>query len=219
MDTETRTKGRRCENTQGEDDPKTWGYRKQGERPRIDPHHPLTLVAQMVKCLSAMWETRVQSLVWEDPLEKEMAIHSSTISWKIPWTEEPGREDSMGSQRVGHDWATSLHPLTQHLRLNTALPTPWPWISALQNCKTINFYCSKSPTVVFCCSNPTQQTKKYICQVKSSIVTEPHGAQPQISWMKGCLSLASPSPWQLVFPHDPEALRPLNSHLQKDLSL
>ena len=60
-------------------------------------------MAQTVKCLSTMQETQVQSLVWEDPLEKEMAIHSSTIAWKIPWTEEPGREESMGSQRVGHD--------------------------------------------------------------------------------------------------------------------
>ena len=62
-----------------------------------------SLVAQMVKCLSTMRETQVQSLGWEDPLEKEMAIHSSTIAWKIPWTEEPGKVQSMGSQRVGHD--------------------------------------------------------------------------------------------------------------------
>ena len=48
-------------------------------------------------------ETQVQSLGWEDPLEKEMAIHSSTIAWKIPWTEEPGRLQSMGLQRVGHN--------------------------------------------------------------------------------------------------------------------
>ena len=48
------------------------------------------------------------SLGWEDPLEKEMAIHSSTIAWRIPWTEEPGRLQSMGSQRVGHDGATSV---------------------------------------------------------------------------------------------------------------
>ena len=60
-------------------------------------------MAQTVKRLSTMWETWVQSLGWEDPLEKEMAIHSSTIAWKIPWTEEPGRLWSMGSQRVGHD--------------------------------------------------------------------------------------------------------------------
>ena len=62
-----------------------------------------SLVAQMVKCLPTMQETRVQSLGREDPLEKEMAIHSSTLAWKIPWTEEPGRLQSMGSQRVGHD--------------------------------------------------------------------------------------------------------------------
>ena len=62
-----------------------------------------SLVAQMVKRLSTMQETRVQSLGWEDPLEKEMAIHFSTIAWKIPWTEEPGRLQSMGSQRVAHD--------------------------------------------------------------------------------------------------------------------
>ena len=62
-----------------------------------------SLVAQMVKRLLAMQETWVQSLGWEDPLEKEMATHSSTLAWKIPWTEEPGRLQSMGSQSVGHD--------------------------------------------------------------------------------------------------------------------
>ena len=62
-----------------------------------------SLVVQPVKCLSTMRETWVQSLVWKDPLEKEMAIHSSTIAWKIPWTEEPGRLQIMGSQRVRHD--------------------------------------------------------------------------------------------------------------------
>ena len=67
-----------------------------------------SLVAQMVKRLPAMLETRDQSLGWEDPLEKEMATHSSTLAWKIPWTEEPGRLQPMGSQRVGQDWATSL---------------------------------------------------------------------------------------------------------------
>ena len=61
------------------------------------------LVAQMVKRLSTMRETQVRSLGQEDPLEKEMAIHSSTIAWKIPWTEEPGRLQSTGSQTVGHD--------------------------------------------------------------------------------------------------------------------
>ena len=61
------------------------------------------LVAQTVKCLSAMLETRVQSLGRKDPLEKEMATHSSTLAWKIPWTEESGGPQSMGSQRVEHD--------------------------------------------------------------------------------------------------------------------
>ena len=77
-----------------------------------------SLVAQMVKHLSTMRETWVQSLGWEDLLEKEMAIHSSTIAWKIPWTEEPGRLQPMGSQRVGHDWVTSLHYLVPDLRGN-----------------------------------------------------------------------------------------------------
>ena len=65
--------------------------------------YKLKTVAQMVKRLSTMREIQVQSLGWEDPLEKEMAIHSSTIAWKIPWTEEPGRLQPTGSQRVGHD--------------------------------------------------------------------------------------------------------------------
>ena len=62
-----------------------------------------SLVAQMVKHLSTVQETGLRSLDWEDLLEKEMAIHSRTIAWKIPWTEKPGRLQSMGSQRVGHD--------------------------------------------------------------------------------------------------------------------
>ena len=57
----------------------------------------------MVKRLPAMQETRAQSQGQEDPLEKEVATHSSTLAWKIPWTEKPGRLQSMGSQRVGHD--------------------------------------------------------------------------------------------------------------------
>ena len=60
-------------------------------------------MAQTVKRLPTLRETRVRALGLEDPLEKEMATHSSTLAWKIPWTEEPGRLQSMGSQRVGHD--------------------------------------------------------------------------------------------------------------------
>ena len=61
-------------------------------------------MAQRVKHLPAMRETRVRSLGWEDPLEKEMVTHSSILAWRIPWTEKPGRLQSTGSQRVGHDF-------------------------------------------------------------------------------------------------------------------
>ena len=70
------------------------------------------MVAQRVKRLSAMQETRVRSLGWEDPLEKEMATHSSTLACKIPWMEKPGRLQSMGSQRVRHGWVISLFKLS-----------------------------------------------------------------------------------------------------------
>ena len=62
-----------------------------------------SLVAQRLKHLPGMRETWVRSLGWEDPLEKEMATHSSTLAWRIPWRKEPGRLQSMGSQRVRHD--------------------------------------------------------------------------------------------------------------------
>ena len=81
-----------------------------------------SLVAQMVKCLPTMWETQVWSLDWDDPLEKEMATHSSTLSWKIPRMEEPGRLQSMGSRRVRHNWATSLS-LRLYIYINISLHT------------------------------------------------------------------------------------------------
>ena len=62
-----------------------------------------SLVAQLVKNLPAVQETWIQSLGWEDPLEKEMVTHSSILAWKISWTEEPGGLQSMGLQKVGHD--------------------------------------------------------------------------------------------------------------------
>ena len=75
-----------------------------------------SLMAQWVKNPPAVQETQetwVQSLGWEDPLEKEMATHSSILAWEIPWTEEPGGLQSMESQRVGHDLVTKQHyPLT-----------------------------------------------------------------------------------------------------------
>ena len=78
------------------------------KNPQITAQLHSSRVAQRLKYLPGMWETWVQSPGWEDPLEKEMEPHSSTLAWRIPWREQPGRLQSMGSQRVGHNWATSL---------------------------------------------------------------------------------------------------------------
>ena len=72
----------------------------------------------MVKNTPAMQETQVQSLGWEDPLEERMATHSSILAWEIPWTEEPGGLQSMGSQRVGHNLATKPPPASRSSLLN-----------------------------------------------------------------------------------------------------
>ena len=71
--------------------------------------YSISLVDQTVKNLPAMQETQVWSLGWEDPLEKRVATLSSILAWKIPWTEEPGRLQSMESQKVGHNWVTDFH--------------------------------------------------------------------------------------------------------------
>ena len=81
-------------------------YTKESEKISDKYGEDISLIAQLVKNLPAMQETWVRFLGWEDPLEKEMAIHSSILAWKIPWTEEAGGLQSMGSQRVGHDLAT-----------------------------------------------------------------------------------------------------------------
>ena len=73
-----------------------------------------------------MWETWVRSLGWKDSLEKEMATHFSTLAWRIPWRKEPGRLQSMGSQRVRHDWATSLFYTTLEFYYHVV---PNYWIS------------------------------------------------------------------------------------------
>ena len=77
-------------------------YQKEGIYANIE------LVAQMMTNLRAMWETQDQFLGREDPLEKGMAIHSSVLAWRIPWTEEPGRLQAMECQRVGHNRATNI---------------------------------------------------------------------------------------------------------------
>ena len=91
-------------------------------------HGWASLVAQRLKRLPAMQEMWVWSLGQEDPLEKEMATHSSILAWSIPWTEEPGRLQSMGSQRVGHKWATSLLNTGEWVKLLSRVrlfATPW----------------------------------------------------------------------------------------------
>ena len=80
-----------------------------------------SLVAQRLKRLPAMRETWIRSLGWEDPLEKEMATHYSILAWRIPWTEEPGGLQSTGLQRVGHDWAISLHITSLHFTYRRVL--------------------------------------------------------------------------------------------------
>ena len=89
-----------------------------------------SLVAQRLKCLPPMQETLVRSLGREDPLEKEMATHSSTLAWKIPWTEEPGSPQSTWSQRVGHNWTTSLSlslmPIWESLLFVLRCTQDWP---------------------------------------------------------------------------------------------
>ena len=77
----------------------SWGCKESDTTERLN----CIPVAQRVNRLSAMQETQLRFLGWEDPLEKEMATHSSTLAWKIPWMEKPDRLQSMGSQRIRHD--------------------------------------------------------------------------------------------------------------------
>ena len=86
-------------------------------------HKFASLISQLVKNPPAMWETLVQYPGREDPLEKEMATHSGTLTWKIPWMEESDGLQSMGLQRVGHDWATS--PLFLNIVMSNFCPF-WP---------------------------------------------------------------------------------------------
>ena len=109
----------------------------------------------MVKNLSTVWETQVRSLGWEDPLEKEMATHSSILTWKIPWTGEPGGLQSIELQGVGHDWVTNTyslmfwHPLVWHLQ------NPFLWNMFFQTC-SCSSYMKSSISSAGLCSYLTQ---------------------------------------------------------------
>ena len=95
------------------------------------------LVAQTVKNLPAMQETWIWSLGWGDPLEDGMATHSSTLVWKIPWTEEPGRLQFMGLQRVGHDWVTK-HSTAQETYLEKYCLFPETYSTTAPRCMCMN---------------------------------------------------------------------------------
>ena len=89
-------------------------------------------VAQMVKSPSAMQETWVQSLGWEDPLEEEMVIHFTILVWRIPWAENPGGVQSLGSQGVRYDWVTDIFTFSLLLFLQKSFPInrkiAWFWV-------------------------------------------------------------------------------------------
>ena len=90
------------------------------------------MVTQMVKSLPAVWETWVRSLGQEDPLEEEMATHSSILAWEIPWTEEPGRVQSMTSQRVRHN-SVSEHAWSQNDPSKGEVDAVTPLLKILQS--------------------------------------------------------------------------------------
>ena len=99
-----------------------------------------SLVAQMVKNLPAMQDTQVQSLGREDALEKGLATHSRILAWRIPWTEEPGGLQSMGLQRVRHDWGTNSTDVPVNENIGTWLEVamehrkPWTWLVTWAYC-------------------------------------------------------------------------------------
>ena len=88
-----------------------------------------SLVAQLVKNLPTMWVTWVRSLDWEDPLEEGMATHSRFFPGESPWTEEPGGQQSMESQRVGHHWVIQHNTAQLPLYLLTYLHLSWDWVT------------------------------------------------------------------------------------------
>ena len=124
------------------------------------PRYGASRLAQMVKRLPAMRETWVRSRGWKHLLEKEMATHSNVLAWRIPQTEEPGRLQSMGSQGVGHDWATSLSLFLSHgygAPVKLAM-VPWLWVLAVNSCPLAQSYrviTSKSSSATGLPSNRT----------------------------------------------------------------
>ena len=143
----------------------------------------ISLVAQTVKCLPARQKTWVQSLGQEDPLEKEMATHCSTLAWEIPGAKESGRLQSMGSQRIGHNWATSLslsHP-------NCGCHTPS--LSPVRVSKWV----LKSLSL---CLLVSRQGRVMRGQPTSSVCVRPHSLQ---SWLTLCNPVICRPPGSSVY--------------------
>ena len=122
------------------------------------------LLDQRLKHLPAMRETWVRSLSWEAPLEKEMATHSSILAWRILWREEPSRLQSTGSQRVGHDWATSLSFRLHHRIANqikntlTEIKTGYIWFFNYIPDTDFYFYRATTTTNRYFCTFTSTQT-------------------------------------------------------------
>ena len=128
-----------------------------------------SLVAQTVKRLPAMRETWVQCLDREDPLEKKMAPNSSTLAWKIPWMEEPGRLQSMSLQRVRHNWATSVSVFQFHAACRVLIP--WTGIEPM------------SPVVNVQTPNPwtTREIPKgFLLHLEYTLTTQAHRTLPDL---------------------------------------
>ena len=138
-----------------------------------------SLVAQTVKRLPTMRETWVQSLGWEDLLEKEMATHCSILAWKIPWMEEPGRLQSMGSQRVKHHWATSLISSSNEYSGQISFKMDWLDLLAVQGTESpLQHHSSKAPILqrsasfIVQLSHPCTTTGKAIALTRRTFVGE-----------------------------------------------
>ena len=142
-------------------------------------------VAQMVNNLPSMWETWVHSLCWEGPLEEGMATHSSIHAQRIPWTEEPGRPQSMGSQRVEHDWAT------KHTHILLPLMVSRPWFPPLTLGPQFSSWMASGSE-----SLPHVSLRVWVCSEQAFkaliLLQEKQGFGPVIVIMKESLFLQSP---------------------------
>ena len=137
----------------------------------------------MVKNLPSLWESWLWSLGWDDPLEKGKATHSRILAWRIPWTEEPGGLQSMGSQTAGYDWVTNTFTFT-YLSVHTHKnhnPQQHPQIWELEKAKAFISKLQRSLTELSTSTNSNKQEEKRQCPNYSTIMvgtTCPHHPSP-----------------------------------------